>query len=61
MVDEFKLLGREEILAHIPAPKSRVEELENALLDVLPYCPEYMHGVPKKYYEKIARKGKGND
>lgn len=34
--------------------KKRVEELERALRDVLVYAPDYMHGMPKKYYEKIA-------
>jgi hypothetical protein len=33
----------------------RITELEAALLDVLVYCPDYMHGMPKKHYEKIAR------
>lgn len=34
----------------------RVTELENALRDVLVYAPDYMHGLPKKHYEKIAYK-----
>ena len=33
----------------------RIKELENALLDVLTYAPDYMHGMPKEHYEKIAR------
>jgi hypothetical protein len=33
----------------------RIKELENALLDVLVYTPDYMHGMPRKHYEKIAR------
>lgn len=32
----------------------RIEELECALKDVLVYAPDYMHGMPKKHYEKIA-------
>ena len=34
--------------------EKRVEELERTLRDVLVYAPDYMHGMPKKYYEKIA-------
>jgi hypothetical protein len=33
----------------------RIKELENALLDVLVYTPDYMHGMPRKHFEKIAR------
>ena len=33
----------------------RIAELENALLDVLVYTPDYMHGMPRKHFEKIAR------
>ena len=55
MEDKFKLLGREDILTHTPTYKNRVEELESALRDVLVYSPDYMHGMPKKHYEKIAR------
>lgn len=55
MADRFKLMGREELLAHIPVRKNRVEELERALRDVLVYAPEYMHGLPKEHYEKIAQ------
>lgn len=36
------------------ALEARVEELERTLRDVLVYAPDYMHGMPKKYYEKIA-------
>lgn len=52
MVD--RLMGREEILSHIPTYKDRIEELECALKDVLVYAPDYIHGMPKKHYEKIA-------
>lgn len=31
------------------------ERLREALIDVLVYAPDYMHGMPKKHYEKIAR------
>lgn len=34
--------------------RKRIEDLERALRDVLIYAPEYMHGMPKKHYEKIA-------
>jgi hypothetical protein len=40
-------------------PEERVKELESALRDVLVYCPEYMHGMPKKHYDKIAYRGQG--
>ena len=35
-----------------------VERLREALRDVLVYAPDFMHGMPKKHYEKIAN---GND
>ena len=54
MEDKFKALTREEILTHTTEYKDRVEELERTLRDVLVYAPDYMHGMPKKYYEKIA-------
>jgi hypothetical protein len=55
MADKFKVLTRDEILTHTPEYKDRVQELEVALRDVLVYAPDYMHGMPKKHYEKIAR------
>jgi hypothetical protein len=30
------------------------EKLREALRDVLVYAPDFMHGAPKKHYEKIA-------
>ena len=30
------------------------EKLRTALRDVLVYCPDFMHGNPKKHYEKMA-------
>jgi len=39
--------------------EERVKELEAALRDVLVYCPDYMHGMPKKHYDKIAYRGHG--
>lgn len=30
------------------------ERLREALRDVLVYAPDFMHGAPKKHYEKIA-------
>jgi hypothetical protein len=38
-----------------PTRLERIAELEKALLDVLVYTPDYMHGMPRKHYEKIAR------
>lgn len=32
-----------------------IRRLAELLLSVLVYAPSYMHGMPKKYYEKIAR------
>lgn len=55
MAGKFKLLSREDIMAYTPTHKDRVEELQYALRDVLVYCPDYIHGNPKKYYEKIAQ------
>lgn len=34
--------------------KALVKRLRETLLDVLVYCPDYMHGMPKKHYVKIA-------
>ena len=39
----------------IEALEAEVERLRGALIDVLVYAPDYMHGMPKKHYEKIAR------
>lgn len=39
--------------------EERIKELERTLLDVLVYAPDYMHGLPKKHYEKIARASYG--
>lgn len=36
------------------ALKAENEQLRGALKDVLVYAPDYMHGEPKKHYEKIA-------
>ena len=38
----------------IEALEAKNERLREALLDVLVYAPDYMHGMPKKHYEKIA-------
>jgi len=32
-----------------------IASLRDALTDVLVYSPDYMHGMPRKHYEKIAR------
>lgn len=32
-----------------------IASLRDALNDVLVYSPDYMHGMPRKHYEKIAR------
>ena len=55
MADKFKILNREDILTYTPVYEDRVKELESALRDVLVYSPDYMHGMPKKHYEKIAQ------
>ena len=34
--------------------RREIDQLREALLDVLVYAPDYMHGMPKKHYEKIA-------
>ena len=39
----------------IEALEAENERLRGALIDVLVYAPDYMHGMPKKHYEKIAR------
>lgn len=39
----------------IEALEAENERLREALIDVLVYAPDYMHGMPKKHYEKIAR------
>lgn len=44
-----------EAADHIEALEDEVERLRGALIDVLVYAPDYMHGMPKKHYEKIAR------
>ena len=33
---------------------AKSEKLREALLDVLVYAPDYMHGMPRKHYDKIA-------
>jgi phage baseplate assembly protein gpV len=38
----------------IEAQAAEIERLREALMDVLVYAPEHIHGMPKKYYEKIA-------
>jgi hypothetical protein len=38
----------------INAQAAEIERLRGALMDVLVYAPEHIHGMPKKYYEKIA-------
>jgi hypothetical protein len=43
-----------EAAARIEAQAAEIERLREALLDVLVYAPDYMHGVPKKHYAKIA-------
>ena len=54
--NRFRLLSREEILNGAAGNgKTREQQLQSALLDVLVYAPNYMHGMPKKHYEKIAR------
>ena len=45
---------REEAADRIEALIAENERLREALLDVLVYAPDYMHGMPKKHYEKIA-------
>ena len=42
----------------IEALSAENERLREALRDVLVYAPDFMHGMPKKHYEKIAN---GND
>ena len=38
----------------IEALSAENERLREALRDVLVYAPDFMHGMPKKHYEKIA-------
>ena len=38
----------------IEALSAENERLGEALRDVLVYAPDFMHGMPKKHYEKIA-------
>ncbi len=38
----------------IEAQAAEIERLREALQDVLVYAPDYMHGMPKKHYAKIA-------
>jgi hypothetical protein len=45
----------EEAKARIEKQTAQIAELREALVDVLVYAPEYMHGLPKKYYHKIAQ------
>ena len=42
----------------IEALSAENERLREALRDILVYAPDFMHGMPKKHYEKIAN---GND
>lgn len=35
--------------------RREIDRIQQALLDVLVYAPDYMHGLPKKHYENIAR------
>ena len=42
----------------IEALSAENERLREALRDVLVYAPDFMHGMPKDHYEKIAN---GND
>ena len=44
-----------EAADRIEALEAENERLRGALIDVLVYAPDYMHGMPKKHYEKIAR------
>lgn len=40
--------------ARIEALSAENERLREALRDVLVYAPDFMHGMPRKHYEKIA-------
>jgi hypothetical protein len=35
--------------------EARILELKQALHDCLVYCPEYMHGIPKKEYQILLK------
>ena len=41
-------------IERIEALSAENERLREALRDVLVYAPDFMHGMPKKHYEKIA-------
>jgi hypothetical protein len=49
-----QLAARKEQADRIEAQAAEIERLREALLDVLVYAPDYMHGMPKKHYAKIA-------
>lgn len=36
------------------ALSAEIERLREAMRDVLVYAPDFMHGMPRKHYEKIA-------
>lgn len=47
-----------QYVAEVDRLSAENERLREALRDVLVYAPDFMHGMPKKHYEKIAN---GND
>lgn len=43
-----------QYVAEVDRLSAENERLREALRDVLVYAPDFMHGMPKKHYEKIA-------
>jgi hypothetical protein len=43
-----------QYVAEVDRLSAENERLREALRDVLVYAPDFMHGMPRKHYEKIA-------
>ena len=53
-IDEVKANAIDSLLNDLASAEQENERLREALRDVLVYAPDFMHGMPKKHYEKIA-------